>query len=175
METSYEGNRRRLGSELRRLRRLRSLSLRQVAATIGLSPSTLSGGERGQRPIGPGTLSELRVLYEVPLRQLIAAARREGDDDRWADDGSPMIRFDFVGLEAASTPEGRLVAELVATIRGQRGAVRPSDGAIAIRRRDLRALSDLLEVSFDDFVSTLRDDGVLRNPVGRPSRAVDIP
>ena len=157
METSYEGNRRRLGSERRRLRRLRSLSLRQVAATIGLSPSTLSGGERGQRPIGPGTLSELRVLYEVPLRQLIAAARREGDDDRWADDGSPMIRFDFVGLEAASTPEGRLVAELVATIRGQRGAVRPSDGAIrhptsgpaGAQRSSSRSLSTTSSLPFE--------------------------
>jgi antitoxin (DNA-binding transcriptional repressor) of toxin-antitoxin stability system len=86
-----------------------------------------------------------------------------------------MIKFDFPGLGAASTAEGRLVAELVATIRSQRGAVRPSDGAIAIRRRDLRALSDLLEIPFDDFVQRLRDEGVLRKPVGRPRRAGDAP
>ena len=141
-----------------------------MAATIGLSPSTLSAGERGQRPIGPGTYSELRVLYQVPLRQLIAATRQgDTDDDRGADDDSPITRFDFAGLKAASTPEARLVAELVATIQSQRGAVRPSDGAIAIRRRDLRTLSDLLGIPFDDLVQRLRDDGVLRKPVGRPS------
>jgi hypothetical protein len=125
--------------------------------------------------MAPGTLDELRLLYQVPLRQLIAAARQGGaDDDRGDVDGFPMTRFDFAGLKGASTAEARLVAELVATIQSQRGAVRPSDGAIAIRRRDLRALSDLLEIAFDDFVQRLRDEGALRKPVGRPRRAGDL-
>ena len=162
--------RRRLGDELRHLRSAQRLSLRRVAETLGLAPSTLSAYERGRRPLPPVALRQLCVLYRVPVRRLVAVlGNREMNAEERADD-CLKIRFDFDGLEAARSPEARIVADFVATIRRQRGTVRPSDGAIAIRGRDLQAMGELLEIPTDDLVRRLRDEGLLRRPVGRPRR-----
>ena len=99
--------RRRLGDELRHLRSAQRLSLRRVAETLGLAPSTLSAYERGRRPLPPVALRQLCVLYRVPVRRLVAVlGNREMNAEERADD-CLKIRFDFDGLEAARSPKRR--------------------------------------------------------------------
>jgi hypothetical protein len=104
------------------------------------------------------------------VRRLVAVLGDRETNAAERTEGCLKIRFDFDGLEAARSPEARIVADFVATVRRQRGTVRPSDGAIAIRRRDLQAVGELLEIPIDDLVGRLREEGLLRRPVGRPRR-----
>ena len=57
--------RRRLGADLRRLREERSLRLEDVAARLGVAPSTLSRIETGKAPTRTSYLTLLLDLYEV--------------------------------------------------------------------------------------------------------------
>ena len=57
--------RRRLGSDLRRLREQRSLRLEEVAGQLGVAPSTLSRIETGKAPTRTSYLALLLNLYGV--------------------------------------------------------------------------------------------------------------
>jgi transcriptional regulator with XRE-family HTH domain len=57
--------RRRLGRELRRLRVARSLRLEDVAAHLGVAPSTLSRIETGQAPTRTSYLKAMLELYQL--------------------------------------------------------------------------------------------------------------
>jgi transcriptional regulator with XRE-family HTH domain len=55
--------RRRLGTELRRLREANSIKLEEVAEQLGVAPSTLSRIETGKAPTRSAYLSEMLKLY----------------------------------------------------------------------------------------------------------------
>ncbi len=57
-----------LGHRLRRLRRDRSLSQTDMAASLGISPSYLNHLERNQRPVTAALLLKLAELYEIDVR-----------------------------------------------------------------------------------------------------------
>jgi len=61
-----------VGARLRRLRRMRSLTLEQVAASAELSPSFLSMLERGQADVTLGRLARLAAVFNLPARELLA-------------------------------------------------------------------------------------------------------
>jgi transcriptional regulator with XRE-family HTH domain len=63
------------GEYLRTLRTEQRLSLREVEQLAGVSNSYLGLIERGQRPIpGADILKKLAPVYDVPVRDLLAAA-----------------------------------------------------------------------------------------------------
>jgi transcriptional regulator with XRE-family HTH domain len=72
-----------VGPRLRRLRQARSITLTALAATTGISKSTLSRLEAGQRKPSLELLLPLAAAYQVPLDELVGAPEV----------GDPRIRF----------------------------------------------------------------------------------
>lgn len=70
----------RVGEQLRRLRQERGLTLTELAATTGISKSTLSRLETGQRRATLELLIALSRAYRVPLDDLVGI--EESDDPR---------------------------------------------------------------------------------------------
>src|ERR1700685_878536 len=98
--------RRRLGSELRRLRESQSIKLEEVAERLGLAPSTLSRIETGKAPTRTAYLNSMLELYGVDdpsQRQVLLDMAREGHRKGWWTvwDGVLPTGFGiYVGLEA---------------------------------------------------------------------------
>jgi transcriptional regulator with XRE-family HTH domain len=101
--------RHRLGSQLRQLREARSLRLEDVAAQLGVAPSTLSRIENGSAPTRMGYLKLMLDLYQVTepeQRGLLADLARDGQrQDLWAchRDVLPPGAAAYLGIEAAAT------------------------------------------------------------------------
>ncbi len=98
--------RRRLGTELRRLREAHSLKLEEVAEKLGLAASTLSRIETGKAPTRTAYLSAMLDLYGVDEpggRQALVDMAREGHRKGWWaawEDVLPTGFSVYVGLEA---------------------------------------------------------------------------
>lgn len=101
--------RRRLGSELRRLREAQSLKLEEVADQLGLAASTLSRIETGKAPTRTAYLNSMLEMYGVDdssQRQILAEMAREGHRKGWWaiwDDVLPTGFGIYVGLEAEAS------------------------------------------------------------------------
>jgi transcriptional regulator with XRE-family HTH domain len=98
--------RRRLGTELRKLRESNVYKLEEVAARLGVAPSTLSRIETGKAPTKSAYLSQMLDLYGVTdqqQRQVLVDMAREGHRKGWwaaYDDVLPSGFDIYVGLEA---------------------------------------------------------------------------
>jgi transcriptional regulator with XRE-family HTH domain len=98
--------RRRLGSELRRLRESQSIKLEEVADRLGVAPSTLSRIETGKAPTRTAYLNSMLEMYgvdDVSQRQILLEMAREGHRKGWWTvwDGVLPTGFGiYVGLEA---------------------------------------------------------------------------
>jgi transcriptional regulator with XRE-family HTH domain len=101
--------RRRLGTELRRLREAQSIKLEEVADKLGLAPSTLSRIETGKAPTRSAYLSAMFDLYGVEdpgQRQVLSEMAREGHRKGWwaaYEELLPTGFGIFVGLEAEAS------------------------------------------------------------------------
>jgi len=98
--------RRRLGTELRRLREAHSIKLEEVADKLGLAASTLSRIETGKAPTRTAYLGAMLDLYGVTdpgQRQILIDMAREGHRKGWWaawEDVLPTGFDVYVGLEA---------------------------------------------------------------------------
>jgi len=98
--------RRRLGSELRRLREAHSFKLEEAADKLGLAASTLSRIETGKAPTRTVYLATMFEMYGVDdpgQRQVLTEMAREGHRKGWwavYDDVLPTGFDVYVGLEA---------------------------------------------------------------------------
>lgn len=98
--------RRRLGTELRRLREAHSIKLEEVAEQLGVAASTLSRIETGKAPTRSAYLAALLELYGVDdpgQRQVLTEMAREGHRKGWwaaYEDVLPTGFGIYVGLEA---------------------------------------------------------------------------
>ena len=98
--------RRRLGSELRRLREAQSIKLEEVAERLGLAPSTLSRIETGKAPTRSAYLNSMLDLYGVDdpsQKQMLVEMAREGHRKGWWQTWEDVLPTGFgiyVGLEA---------------------------------------------------------------------------
>lgn len=98
--------RRRLGTELRRLRDKSGYKLEEVAAELGVAPSTLSRIETGKAPTKSAYLRQLLEMYGVhdtSARQVLVDMAREGHRKGWwaaYEDVLPSGFDVYVGLEA---------------------------------------------------------------------------
>jgi transcriptional regulator with XRE-family HTH domain len=106
MATGPTVRRRRLGTELRRLRDASGYKLEEVAAELGVAPSTLSRIETGKAPTKSVYLSQMLDMYgvsEPAQRQVLVDMAREGHRKGWwaaYDDVLPSGFDIYVGLEA---------------------------------------------------------------------------
>ena len=106
MATGPTVRRRRLGTELRRLRESSGYKLEEVAAQLGVAPSTLSRIETGKAPTKSAYLNQMLETYGVTdagQRQILVDMAREGHRKGWwaaYDDVLPSGFDIFVGLEA---------------------------------------------------------------------------
>jgi transcriptional regulator with XRE-family HTH domain len=98
--------RRRLGTELRKLRDNSGYKLEEVAAQLGVAPSTLSRIETGKAPTKTAYLHQMLEMYGVSdasQRQILVDMAREGHRKGWWADYDDVLPsgFDiYVGLEA---------------------------------------------------------------------------
>jgi transcriptional regulator with XRE-family HTH domain len=83
METSVAGTLELVGPRLKRIRSQRGATLADVAAATGISKSTLSRLESGQRRPSLELLLPLAQTYRVPLDELVGAPEI----------GDPRVRF----------------------------------------------------------------------------------
>ena len=98
--------RRRLGTELRRLREAHSIKLEEVAEQLGVAASTLSRIETGKAPTRSAYLTAMLRMYGVDdpgQRQVLIDMAREGHRKGWwaaYEDVLPTGFGIYVGLEA---------------------------------------------------------------------------
>ena len=181
MTTGPTVRRRRLGTELRKLRESSGYKLDEVAIGLGLTPSTLSRIETGKAPTKSAYLSQLLDIYGVTdsqQRQILIDMAREGHRKGWwaaYDDVLPSGFDIYVGLESET-----------AAVRGYEVSVVPGllqtpDYARAVLRQmfarhtpeQIDRLVDLRierQRRFDDDppieVRAVLDEAVIRRPVG---------
>jgi transcriptional regulator with XRE-family HTH domain len=173
--------RRRLGSELRKLRDASGLKLEEVAAELGVAPSTLSRIETGKAPTKSAYLSQMLEMYGVTdpaQRQVLVDMAREGHRKGWwaaYDDVLPSGFDIFVGLEAETTGirsyENSVVYGLLQTQDYARAVLRELQPRLTIeqvdRQVDLRmARQRRLEEEPALDLWVIHDEAVIRRAVG---------
>jgi transcriptional regulator with XRE-family HTH domain len=106
MATGPTVRRRRLGTELRKLRESNGYKLEEVAVQLGVASSTLSRIETGKAPTKSAYLNQMLETYGVTdaaQRQVLVDMAREGHRKGWwaaYDDVLPSGFDIYVGLEA---------------------------------------------------------------------------
>lgn len=169
--------RRRLGTELRRLREQAGLTIEQVAVSLECSDSKVSRIETGQVSATPRDVRDMLELYKVDrdhqeaLIQFARRARKKGWWEAYSD--TPVVPL--VGLETAAS-EIRQYDTMVVP-----GLLQTSDYALSIisetrpdlspvqkeRWVDLRmARKQLLSQVDPPEISVVLEEYVLRRPVG---------
>jgi len=184
MATGPTVRRRRLGTELRRLRESASYKLEEVAGLLGVAPSTLSRIETGKAPTKSAYLSHLLELYRVTdlgQRQVLVDMAREGHRKGWwaaYDDVLPSGLGVYVGLEAEASGLRSYEISVV------HGLLQTADYARAILRASApRHTADQIERLVDLRLERQRrldehppldlwvihDEAVIRRVVGGPA------
>jgi transcriptional regulator with XRE-family HTH domain len=175
--------RRRLGSELRRLREARSIKLEEVAEQLGLAASTLSRIETGKAPTRTAYLHAMLDMYDVSdqgQRQVLVEMAREGHRKGWWAAWERVLPtgFDvYVGLEAEASSlrafeslvvHGLLQTEeyarsVMTTVRRKLGPGE-IDALVALRmqRQDAILRADPLDLWL------IIDEAVIRRTMGPP-------
>jgi transcriptional regulator with XRE-family HTH domain len=176
--------RRRLGTELRKLRESASYKLEEVAGLLGVAPSTLSRIETGKAPTKSAYLTQLLELYRVTdagQRQVLVDMAREGHRKGWwaaYDDVLPSGLGVYVGLEAEASGlrsyEISVVHGLLQTADYARAVLRASaprhtpdqiERLVDLRLERQRRLDD--NPPLDLWV--IHDEAVIRRAMGSPT------
>jgi transcriptional regulator with XRE-family HTH domain len=175
--------RRRLGSELRRLREAHSIKLEEVAEKLGLAPSTLSRIETGKAPTRSSYLNMMLEIYGVddPVqRQMLIEMAREGHRKGWWqvwEDVLPTGFGIYVGLEAEAASlrvyESQVVHGLLQTqeyARAVMSTVRRRQSADEIERLvALRMQRQEVLLRHDPLqLWIILDEAVIRRTMGPP-------
>jgi len=173
---------RRLAHELRLLRAAAQLHGKDVAATLGWSPSKVSRIETGRTGIAEDDLERLVALYRVPdqqaayLRRLAPSVRPRGWWDAYAETLSPGYS-NLIRLESGSHAlrcYGALVPHaLLQTADYAREVIlstweRPAPAEVERRVQVCRRRQDVLDTGRDDGglqLSAVVDESVLRRCV----------
>ncbi|MEU2944134.1 XRE family transcriptional regulator [Nocardiopsis alba] len=104
-----------VGLRLRALRRARGITLADLAVTIGVSESTLSRLESGQRRPTLELLLPLARTYDVPLDDLVGAPRT-GDPRIHL---KPIRRFGMVFVPLSRRPGGTQAFKMIIPARSE--------------------------------------------------------
>jgi len=184
MATGPTVRRRRLGTELRKLRESAGYKLEEVAGLLGVAPSTLSRIETGKAPTKSAYLTQLLELYRVTdagQRQVLVDMAREGHRKGWwaaYDDVLPSGLGVYVGLEAEASGlrsyEISVVHGLLQTADYARAVLRASaprhtpdqiERLVDLRLERQRRLDD--NPPLDLWV--IHDEAVIRRAMGGPT------
>ncbi|WP_407565340.1 helix-turn-helix domain-containing protein [Streptomyces sp. 184] len=111
-----------VGARLRTLRRARGITLADLAATTGVSESTLSRLENGQRRATLELLLPLARAYDVPLDDLVGAPRT-GDPRIHL---KPVRRFGMVFVPLSRRPGGTQAFKMIIPARRQTAPPEPT-------------------------------------------------
>jgi transcriptional regulator with XRE-family HTH domain len=173
--------RRRLGTELRKLRESNGYKLDEVAAQLGVASSTLSRIETGKAPTKSAYLHQMLEMYgvgEPGQRQVLIDMAREGHRKGWwaaYDDVLPSGFDIYVGLEAETESvrgyEVSVIHGLLQTPDYARAVLRemfPKHTAEQIERLvDLRMERQRRFEDDPPFeLWAILDEAVVRRPVG---------
>ncbi|MEV7009914.1 helix-turn-helix transcriptional regulator [Streptosporangium sp. NPDC051022] len=146
-DTSPTVRRRRLASELRRLRGESGLTMQEVADRLDFAAASISRIETGRRGIRPRDLKAFLDLYEVPEedRAALAALAREAQQRGWWQNYGDVLPSEYatlIGLETEATSvrnyEQILVPGLLQTADYARAVIaasRPNDTPDEVDRR----------------------------------------
>lgn len=181
MQVSSAVRRRRLGSELRRLRESRSLRLEDVAARLDVAPSTVCRIETGKAPTRLSYLAIMLDMYGVDdpaERTLMEDMAMEGQlKDWWAESNDllPSGAGSFLGIESAASEVRAFAVDVVPGLvqtRRYAAAALPASrpGLTGDQVKRLVALQlrrqQLLDGGTD--VHFVLDEAVLRRTIGTP-------
>jgi transcriptional regulator with XRE-family HTH domain len=181
MTTGPTVRRRRLGTELRQLRESSGYKLEEVAALLGVAPSTLSRIETGKAPTKSVYLGQMLEQYGVvdpAQRQVLIDMAREGHRKGWwaaYDDVLPSGFDIYVGLEAETAAvrgyEISVVHGLLQTpdyARAVFSEMFPRHGADLIDRMVALRLERQRRLDDDPPLElwAILDEEVIRRPVG---------
>lgn len=124
-----------VGKALRRARRTRGLTLRQVSsASEGrLRPSSVAGYERGERTVSVERFCDLCQIYDVAPQAVLAEVLR-------AVEGKPEPVIDLTLLASLGSAERELVSGFIRQIRALRRE--PPSEKIVLRMGDLEVLAN---------------------------------
>ena len=113
-----------LGHRLRRLRRDRSLSQTDMAASLAISPSYLNHLERNQRPVTAALLLKLADIYEIDVRAFAAGSGARTGPDELAEIFSDAIlsdlgvpRYELVELAQNAPSVADAIARMYAALK----------------------------------------------------------
>ncbi|MGW0586861.1 helix-turn-helix domain-containing protein [Streptosporangium sp. NPDC002607] len=179
-DTSPTVRRRRLASELRRLRTERGLSMQEVADRMELTAASISRIETGRRGIRPRDLRAFLDMYEVPEadREPLMALSREARQRGWWQNYGDVLPGEYatlIGLEAEATSiktyQQTLVPGLLQTAdyaRAVVAATRPGDASEEIERRVSVRMERQKRLADDNplELSVILGEGVVRQHVG---------
>ncbi|MFB7470961.1 helix-turn-helix domain-containing protein [Kitasatospora sp. NPDC056184] len=175
--------RRRLGSELRRLRERTGLQAKAAADTLRFSATKISRIESGQTTLKESDVRALLELYgvtdEAELRQFISLTRRSTQRGWWHDYGDALPDWfqTYVGMESDAARirayEIELVPGLLQTADYARAIFRISPSAPSAdeieRRVKLRIQrQEIFHRADPPSVRTILNEAVLRRPIGGP-------
>ncbi len=143
-----------IGKALRRARRARGLTLREVASASGgrFKATSVAGYERGERSINLERFCDLSRLYGIAPERLLADILRSVE-------GRLEPEIDLTLLEGLGSPEGALVSGFIRQVRSLR-RVEPSE-TVVLRAGDLEVLATAAGKKPEELVEAL--EPVLRH------------
>jgi transcriptional regulator with XRE-family HTH domain len=171
--------RRRLASELRRLREAARLTIEEVGEKLECSASKISRIETGHVGVTPRDVRDLLELYNVAPEQLegLVQLARDARKKGWWHSYNEVFTGAFVGLEADASSlrafQGLLVPGLLQTedyIRAVMRSIRPDWAEAEVERRvgaRMERQRLLTEPDPPNYWAII-DEAVLRRMVGGP-------
>ncbi|HTI22657.1 MAG TPA: helix-turn-helix transcriptional regulator [Kutzneria sp.] len=179
MQPSPTVRKRRLASELRRLREAAGLTIEDVGEKLECSPSKISRIETLRVGVTPRDVRDMLLLYGVPeeQREYLVQIAREARIKGWWESFGDVGRGAFLGFEAEAAILRTYNAMLVPGLAQSEAYIRAliAEGAPdmspdeAERRITMRLTRKrILERDDPPRVSFVLDESVLRRPVGGP-------
>ena len=171
--------RRRLASELRRLREAAQLTIDEVGEKLECSASKISRIETGHVGVTPRDVRDMLELYAIDedQREALVQLAREARKKGWWHAYNEVFTGAFVGLEAEAsslhTFQALLVPGLLQTedyMRAVHKAIRPDHGDDEVRKRVAARVTrqNLLTDQVPPEYWAILDEAVLRRVVGGP-------
>jgi transcriptional regulator with XRE-family HTH domain len=171
----------RIGEVIRKLRRSRGLSLREVAQAAGLSPSFLGAVERGQSDISVGRLAQVAAVFGHDIASLLGYSAKQSQP-RFIrpDERVRMPRgkgIDFSALRIPGTTLELMIASLAPFARFDDVVTHAGTDVLFVAEGEL-----VLVVDGVDYPMTEGDCAIwpsshphtVRNDSDRPARAIGM-
>ncbi|RZU36049.1 helix-turn-helix protein [Streptomyces sp. BK022] len=175
--------RRRLGGELRNLRRAKNLSAAQVAKQLGWSESKVSRIEGGKSPLSDQDAKLLLAEYGVDdpeeVRQFIGLTRQSRQNGWWHSYGDALPEWfkPYLGFESDAASilacQTELVPGLLQTERYAQAVIRALEPELSVDEVEARASArikrqDVLTSGHPPRLWAILNEAVVRRIVGSP-------